>query len=105
MFELPLAPKTSSTIPPENITHWNNTCAAIAGLKSLQRVTIDTTILHHLRLRRPNAVKDSQALISILTPLKAIRAREMEGEISVEVPDGVRDALGSVAFTIVQRQR
>jgi hypothetical protein len=105
MFELPLKSTTRASIPPENIVHWETACAAIATLKSLQNVTIDITILHHLRRRRPDAVKDSQALISILTPLKAICAREMEVELNTEVPDDVKDVLEPVAFTIVQRQR
>jgi hypothetical protein len=115
MFQLPMAsaPQLSS-LPPENYAHWEVACAAIATLESLQQVTIDMTIWG-LRDRTLNAiigqpettydVRILNAFTAILGPLRAIKARHMEVEWNVEVPESIELLLGSINFTIVHRER
>jgi hypothetical protein len=94
-------------IPPENYTDWKEACAALATLDLLQLVTIDMVIWNwYDRIRKRNTgFVGPESFIAILQPLKAIKAREMEVELNVQVPESIKEMLKPIDYRIVQRNR
>jgi hypothetical protein len=89
----------------ETLPNWPSICEYLNELPSLQTLGFDI-------LAKDHGVKPdffertkTEVLLSILTPLKAIRAGAIEVEVNVEVPDQVWKTLGPVDFKVTTKER
>jgi hypothetical protein len=105
VFLMPMSMSGSfDVIPPENYDHWEKACSAIGTLDRLQLLTIDFTLWNFHDWKTINTI-EHKALISILCPLKKIKAKVMEVETNVEVPELIKSSLGPLTFKLKQQRR
>jgi hypothetical protein len=105
VFLMPMSMSGESVeLPPENYEHWGKACSAIGALDHLQVLTIDFTIWNFYDWQTVNSI-EHEALVLILSPLQNIKAKVMEVETNVEVPELVKSSLGPLKFTLEQQKR
>ncbi|KAF2468915.1 uncharacterized protein BDR25DRAFT_230701 [Lindgomyces ingoldianus] len=90
--------------PPENFANWTESCNALQDLRDLRTLRIDIVVYDSFDREHPGAVDDA-SLVSILQPLKDIKAQVLEVELNFPIPDTVRRALSKINFTISTKKR
>ncbi|KAH7413562.1 hypothetical protein DE146DRAFT_239 [Phaeosphaeria sp. MPI-PUGE-AT-0046c] len=96
-------------LPPENYANWKAACETVASLRSLRCFTVDMVIKNWYdgKSWMANATKgvETEAFMSILSPINSIKVNEMVVEMNVEIPDDVVKMLGPLNFKVEQRHR
>jgi hypothetical protein len=108
VFRVPTAlTHSTQSFPPENYGKWEKICEFIATLASLQRLDIDMTIWNwhdHIR-HTTNNVIEPEDFMTILGPLKEVKASHIEVEMNAKLPASVHEKLGTINFLVKERYR
>ncbi|KAF2826894.1 hypothetical protein CC86DRAFT_406137 [Ophiobolus disseminans] len=93
-----------NSVPPENYYAWGEACSTLATLTYLQHLTIDMTIWNYRGHNSTNPFPPED-LLSILEPLKHIKAKFFEVELNTALPEAVKTSLEPLNFSIKQCHR
>jgi hypothetical protein len=92
-------------LPPEDYSLWENVCSIMETMHGLQSLFIDMTLWNYRHdYSIPDTIDDDH-LITILGPLRNIKARFFEVEMNADVPDRVITALTPFTFKLTERHR
>ncbi|KAF2803252.1 uncharacterized protein BDZ99DRAFT_399750, partial [Mytilinidion resinicola] len=98
-----LTPRPSwlrSGFPPENYNKWSDGCKALQELRGLRSIRFE-----FIGREDGPAEADVESLVSVLEPLKDIKAPSFEVEMNFPIPDPVQAILGDTNFTLRFQQR
>jgi hypothetical protein len=92
--------------PPDNIDPWTECCEALAGLSRLRYLHFD--IIARNGTRDPHSRLElfiEMLFIAILRPLKAMKAKDFQVELNVDVPQSIKNSLGVTPFILHTKER
>ncbi|KAH3964650.1 hypothetical protein HBH70_126260 [Parastagonospora nodorum] len=90
--------------PPDNYRQWPTSCALVQSLHGLRSLQVEI-IVYYTHDHQNTAAVEEDAILRILEPLNHVSAPLFEVEMNVAVPETVLEKLGTLAFTLVVRNR
>ncbi|KAF2489952.1 hypothetical protein BU16DRAFT_575483 [Lophium mytilinum] len=90
--------------PPDDFNRWSVGCMVLQDLRGLYSLHVDIIVRDSTPPEDPDAVV-FETLVSVLGPLKDIKAPVFEVEINLPIPNTVQTALGITNFTLLVHER
>jgi len=90
--------------PPDNYRQWPTSCALMQSLHGIRSLQVEI-IVYHTHDHNDTAAVEEDALFCILEPLNHVSAPLFEVEMNMGVPKTVLERLGTLAFTLVVKNR
>ncbi|KAF2492917.1 hypothetical protein BU16DRAFT_564219 [Lophium mytilinum] len=91
--------------PPENYINWADGCKALQKLQNIRSIRFEILVKAYEEREDGPASADVEALVSILEPLKDIKAPSFEVETNFVIPDSVQAILGDTNFSLKVQHR